>query len=298
MDEKKLELWLNFWKIFLGTFIIGLVSAVISWQIQTREIELKDKEAEFREMERLGEFVKHALSKNVAVRRRFSQYFSTVTRSEELRDRWKEYAVVIEKEFNTERLKKNRLSNLKKKLIADSKLGKDVREELAKVKKALTTVSAELLVTKNTPPIRHMPLQFSKNINADMLFNTSYWVRHINMNTILAYSKLSKEVYEPIIKRFGKLPRIRKFLMAPNINETGNTFIFIRVPQVPLNTLACWIKANTNFDELMFIQGLVATGKRNICSEVEKQLSKNCYVFVKFRKKGNRKLAPKKLNCT
>ncbi len=59
MDETRLKLWIGFWKLFLGTFVIGVVTAIINYQIQSREVDLKDREiilkdkqAEFREMER------------------------------------------------------------------------------------------------------------------------------------------------------------------------------------------------------------------------------------------------------
>ncbi len=76
----------------LGTIVFGLVTTAINHQIQEREIELK-------ETEQLGKFVEHALNENVAIRRRFAQYFATVTRSDQLRVRWAEYSILVEKEY-------------------------------------------------------------------------------------------------------------------------------------------------------------------------------------------------------
>ena len=92
MTDDKLKLWLGFSKFLLGTVAVGLVSIWINSGIETRQMELK-------EMEETGRFVDYALQENVGVRMRFAQYFSTVIRSDELRERWGEYSELVEKEF-------------------------------------------------------------------------------------------------------------------------------------------------------------------------------------------------------
>ena len=92
MTGDKLKLWLDFSKFLLGTVVVGLVSLWINSGIETRQVELK-------EMEEIGRFVEYALEENVGVRMRFAQYFSTVVRSEELRERWEAYSELVETEF-------------------------------------------------------------------------------------------------------------------------------------------------------------------------------------------------------
>lgn len=92
MTDERLKIWLTFVKFLLGTFVLGLVSTIINGQFQKREIELK-------EQEQVGEFLDHALQEDVGVRRRFAQYFATVTRSSELRERWTEYYKLVNVEY-------------------------------------------------------------------------------------------------------------------------------------------------------------------------------------------------------
>jgi len=98
MDEKQVNLWLKLGQFLIGTVGIGLVTIYINYQIQEREIEIK-------EMETLGKFVELAINDNVAVRQRFAEYFSTVSRSEDLRKRWAVYSDILNEEFRAEEIK-------------------------------------------------------------------------------------------------------------------------------------------------------------------------------------------------
>lgn len=92
MSDDRFKAWLTFWQFVLGTVVLGVFSTVISHQIQTREVEIKEQEAN-------AKFLEQALQEDVGVRRRLSQYFAHVTRSAELRERWTTYAVLIDKEY-------------------------------------------------------------------------------------------------------------------------------------------------------------------------------------------------------
>ena len=102
MTDERLKIWLGFLKFFLGSFAIGLATIIINQEFQDREIELK-------EMEQLGKFIDHALTEDVGVRLRFAQYFSTVTRSDEIRKGWKDYVAIVDNEYNE---KKSKLASL------------------------------------------------------------------------------------------------------------------------------------------------------------------------------------------
>jgi hypothetical protein len=92
MSDERFKAWLTFWQFVLGTVVLGLFSTVISHQIQTREVEIKEQEAN-------AKFLEQALQEDVGVRRRLAQYFAHVTRSAELRERWAEYATLVDKEY-------------------------------------------------------------------------------------------------------------------------------------------------------------------------------------------------------
>lgn len=101
MTDERFKAWLTFGQFFLGTVVLGIVSTVISHQIQTREVEIKEQDAN-------AKFLEQALQENVGVRRRLAQYFSHVTRSAELRERWGEYAKLIEAEYQDTLAEKKR----------------------------------------------------------------------------------------------------------------------------------------------------------------------------------------------
>jgi len=102
MTDERFKAWLTFWQFVLGTVVLGIFSTVISNQIQTREVEIKEQEAN-------AKFLVQALQEDIGVRRRLAQYFSRVTRSEELRKRWADYATIVEEEYQSTLAEKTRL---------------------------------------------------------------------------------------------------------------------------------------------------------------------------------------------
>ncbi|MCK4662352.1 MAG: hypothetical protein KAT68_05775 [Bacteroidales bacterium] len=92
MEKEKLKLWLEFGKFFLGTFLIGFISLVINSGFESREIAIK-------ESEQIGKYVEIALREDVGVRKRFAEYFKTVSVSDEYRERWTEYFHLVNSEF-------------------------------------------------------------------------------------------------------------------------------------------------------------------------------------------------------
>lgn len=142
MTEERLQTWLGFAKFLLGTFALGLVTTLINNAIQKREVELK-------EQEQVGQFLQHALHEDVGVRRRFAQYFSTVTRSDELRKGWTAYYGVVEQEYEEARAEKEKLEAK----AAKQDLGAQEREHLniriAELERALSPSSsaAQIAIT-------------------------------------------------------------------------------------------------------------------------------------------------------
>jgi len=119
-DFERLQIWLGFIKFILGTVVLGLITTLINYHIQQKEIELKKIEQqrtiELKEQEQLGNFIQHALQEDIGTRKRFAEYFSTVTRSEDLRQCWISYYKLVKYEFDET---KNEVHRLKEELKSE-----------------------------------------------------------------------------------------------------------------------------------------------------------------------------------
>ncbi len=146
MADDKFKHWMGFVKFFLGTFVIGIITVIVNHQIQSRELELK-------ELDKLGNYIEHALVENVGVRRRFSQYFATVTRSDTLRERWKEYYSLVEIEYQSVIDEKNEKKELERKLQEAHMQGEYVGSDLVAVRSQILSLERELFVERQKKEI-------------------------------------------------------------------------------------------------------------------------------------------------
>jgi len=146
MSDDKFKQWMGFAKFFLGTFVVGIITVIVNHQIQSRELELK-------ELDKLGNYIEHALEENVGVRKRFSQYFATVTRSDALRERWKEYYSLVEIEYQSVIDEKNKKKELERKLQEAHLKGGSVGIELAAVRSQILSLERELFVERQKKEI-------------------------------------------------------------------------------------------------------------------------------------------------
>ena len=297
MDEKKLKLWLSFGKFFLSTFIIGLITVIVNYQIQNREVDLKnkeillkDKEAEFSEMERLGEFVTHALSENIAVRRRFSQYFATVTRSPELRERWKEYALLVENEYRETESRKTELEELKIKLQNAMKSGESVSDELEKVKTELEKTKAELEVKPEKNLKGNFIIKLSNRISTEDIFDVNRWIEPIDLDVLNTYSDLSRNILDPLIRYFKTFPEIVKKFPTPTFANDMTINLTFGIPNVNSNELICWLKNNCNFDRIVNPAYLFSMTLPVFDVETAK-------ITIYYRKINNRKIIDEEVKC-
>jgi len=146
MDNERLQIWLNFSKFILGSVVLGSITLMVNSRIQEREVEIK-------EMEQLGTFVDKAIDDSVYIRRRFAKYFSTVTRSKEIRGRWEIYAAAIEAEFEEKEEAKNKLDAEKADLTAKLNTlvtkSKEEKKERAAIEAKLSRVEGRLAVVQN-----------------------------------------------------------------------------------------------------------------------------------------------------
>lgn len=141
IKDERLKIWIDLCKFILGTFVIGVMGALINWQIQNKEIERK-------EMDQLGQYIKQALEENVGIRLRFAQYFSTVTRSKPFRERWKEYTEIVQKEYDNIEKQKQDIEKVKKELEAKKQEGKTDEKKLIEARSQFAELEEQLKVNR------------------------------------------------------------------------------------------------------------------------------------------------------
>ena len=145
MEKEKFDQWMSIFKFLIVTVGFGYISLSVNTSIQTREIEIK-------ELEQVGKYVDMAVTENVGTRKRFAEYFATVTRSEELKALWKDYEKKVNKDYEEEQKKKQAEEAKAKKLEAEiAKLDEipkriDKEMELAKTYAELNNIKQELSV--------------------------------------------------------------------------------------------------------------------------------------------------------
>ena len=92
MENNRLAQWLRFAEFFLGTVVIGGITLCVNQSYQERQLDqtkyVQQKELELKEMELLGTFVQTAMNGTPGDRRRFAEYFATLTTSDNLRLNW------------------------------------------------------------------------------------------------------------------------------------------------------------------------------------------------------------------
>ncbi|NHN77865.1 hypothetical protein HA520_11325 [Azotobacter chroococcum] len=138
MSEERFKAWLTFWQFVLGTVVVGIFSTVISHQIQTREVEIKEQESN-------AKLLEQALQEDVGVRRRLSQYFANVTRSAELRTRWGEYARLVEAEYQETLSEKQRLQQEVKSPSLDAMVRDELQRRIAELERQLSPKPATIV---------------------------------------------------------------------------------------------------------------------------------------------------------
>lgn len=102
MSPDILKLWLDFAKFILGSIVLAGITYWIDAGFKERQIAIE-------ETHEIGNYIEIALDKNAATRRRFAEYFATVTRSDGLRFRWNEYLklVILEEKIINDSIKRN-----------------------------------------------------------------------------------------------------------------------------------------------------------------------------------------------
>ncbi len=92
MNDERWKSLLSFAQFMLGTVIVGVFGTIINHQIQTREVEIK-------EQEQISKNLTTVLSSNAADKLLMAQFYATVTRSDDIRERWQIYRDELEAEI-------------------------------------------------------------------------------------------------------------------------------------------------------------------------------------------------------
>ncbi|EDY82680.1 hypothetical protein VDG1235_2303 [Verrucomicrobiia bacterium DG1235] len=113
MNNEKLKIWIGFYKFLLGTLGLSAISIFVNREIQHREIEInrevQSRQIEIEEQELISKYIEYALEDEIGPRKRFAEYFKTVTRSETLRDRWRDYFTLVQAEYDLKEMEKQKL---------------------------------------------------------------------------------------------------------------------------------------------------------------------------------------------
>ena len=136
MDDKEFEiekkrLQHSREKFWVGSVALVLLASIINYQIQQRELDLKQLEEENRH---LSQFINQIVSEDPQVRVIVAEYFETVSLSKDARNRWSDYStkareyVTREREADAEkRDQEQKIQDLERQL-ADAEASNDSAE--------------------------------------------------------------------------------------------------------------------------------------------------------------------------
>jgi hypothetical protein len=145
MEKVKFDQLMSVLKFLIVTVGFGYISLSVNTAIQTREIEIK-------ELEQVGKYVDMAVTENIGTRKRFAEYFATVTRSEELKALWRDYErkvnIAYEEEEKKKQAEEAKVKNLEAEISQLKEISKQIDKEieLAKTYAELNNIKQELSV--------------------------------------------------------------------------------------------------------------------------------------------------------
>lgn len=175
MDDKEFEiekkrLQHSREKFWVGSVALVLLASIINYQIQQRELDLKQLEEENRH---LSQFIDQIVSEDPQVRVIVAEYFETVSLSKDARDRWADYSIKAreyverEREADAEkRSQERRIQDLQGQL-ADAEASND-RAEVESLTTKLDEANAALAIAQRTI----QALNPSRRLDCSSLYET------------------------------------------------------------------------------------------------------------------------------
>lgn len=128
LSDARLKIYVDLIKIALGTTMVGIATVVVNWQIQEKQIEIKKIE---QDNKHLLSFVGYIVDPDLSKKKSIAKFYSTMTQSEETRNRWSDFIKIVEKEIKD---KLGRDENLQIALNAFHQIEKKLREDIKSAK--------------------------------------------------------------------------------------------------------------------------------------------------------------------
>ena len=144
ISDERWKALLSFFQFILGTVVVGIFGTVINHQIQTREVEIKEQELIFKNLPAV-------LSTNPADKQLMAQFYATVTRSDDIRNRWIAYRDDLNKEISA----KNAQLKTATEVLAKSTDAKEIEQQ----QNIIQTIKADL-----TPSVKKSEQQLSTRV--------------------------------------------------------------------------------------------------------------------------------------
>ena len=142
MNDERWKSLLSFTQFILGTVVLGVFGTIINNQIQTREIEIK-------EQEQISKNLGTVLSTNPADKLLMAQFYATVTRSNDIRERWRIYRNELKIEIEAAKAQREKAAS-EIQQTTDSKVV-DQKQALIQKIDAAVTPGAKPVQTESLP---------------------------------------------------------------------------------------------------------------------------------------------------
>jgi len=204
-EKERFKEWMGFAKFFLGTVILGLVASLISYHIQNREIEIK-------EMEQLGSYMEQAIDENLAVQKRFAEYFSTVTTSKKLRKRWDEYENIVDQKIRNEQEK---LAEKEEEAKKEQQRINELENKLEEQQEIITRLENQKKQTSDT--------RLAKEIEKDI--NSKQEEKQVTFSEILNKEEKFAKIQSDLFKSKNQLTYTRRPFEVENLVKTGWVYL-------------------------------------------------------------------------
>ncbi len=203
---KKLKFWISFGKWFIGSVALVFVTILINRGFEERTVGIQ-------EMQAFDRYVNIILkADNIEERWKLSEFFSMVTPTKRLREKWTEYNTLIKKDYENFKRLKEKEYDLSKKIKEDQ--SQETIDKLDSVKKQLEPYEKKLAT-----PLNNTDNTQSSSIMDDNALNSA--IQRFKANK--SKEDESDSRYE-IEENFKKINEIYYSVVGDLIRELGEPY--------------------------------------------------------------------------
>ncbi len=178
IDQIKLERFKEWRKIItvtitvlIGTFGVAYINHVLQNKQLDQQRLLNDAQLRQNEMKYLGNFLDYALAEDIKKRIRFAEYFSALTISDDLRDKWGVYhANLVDLDTATQKIEKDLADALK---AGDIEKARTLEQEVARKQEQVQAIPEKsdveitqneilMLLDEDMKPLRYIDNKFEE----------------------------------------------------------------------------------------------------------------------------------------